>query len=91
MQSSLAAKCALGLGQFMLAAGVLLFASAGSLPVILGMPLALGSLWTVLLSVLLVAALLVRLVDEERYLVEHLPGYAAYCQRARWRLIPWIY
>jgi protein-S-isoprenylcysteine O-methyltransferase Ste14 len=33
----------------------------------------------------------VRLIDEERYLVRHLAGYAEYRERTRYRLIPGLY
>jgi protein-S-isoprenylcysteine O-methyltransferase Ste14 len=38
-----------------------------------------------------VAPLVWRLLDEERYLAEHLPGYADYRARTRYRLIPRIF
>jgi protein-S-isoprenylcysteine O-methyltransferase Ste14 len=38
------------------------------------------------------AAIIVwRLLDEERYLLSHLPGYEAYRQRTRSRLIPHVW
>ena len=52
---------------------------AGTLPILLGLPLGLGSLWALGVCLPLVAALVWRLLDEERYLSEHLPGYADYC------------
>jgi len=51
--------------------------------------LGLGSLWTLLFFALTLPPLLwARLVSEERLLLRELPGYADYCQRVRWRLIP---
>jgi protein-S-isoprenylcysteine O-methyltransferase Ste14 len=32
-----------------------------------------------------------RLLDEERFLRENLPGYADYCRATRFRLIPGIW
>jgi len=32
-----------------------------------------------------------RLLDEERFLIENLPGYADYCRVTRFRLIPRIW
>jgi protein-S-isoprenylcysteine O-methyltransferase Ste14 len=32
-----------------------------------------------------------RLLDEERFLTLNLPGYADYCRRTRYRLIPLIW
>jgi protein-S-isoprenylcysteine O-methyltransferase Ste14 len=54
-------------------------------------PLALGSYWGLLMVVPIFAALAWRLLDEERFLTRNLPGYADYCQRVRFRLIPGIW
>lgn len=54
-------------------------------------PLALGSYWTLLLVVPLVGVLAWRLLDEERFLRHNLPGYAEYCERTRYRLIPGVW
>ncbi|HVN30310.1 MAG TPA: hypothetical protein VMT64_17555 [Candidatus Binataceae bacterium] len=40
---------------------------------------------------LLVAVIVVRLLDEERYLVVNLPGYEAYRRKARSRLLPMVW
>ena len=54
-------------------------------------PLALASLWGLLPAVLFVVAIVIRLLREERYLHENLPGYRAYCARVRFRLIPYVW
>ena len=54
-------------------------------------PLALGSLWSLLLAIPLAAALAWRLLDEERFLKQNLPGYAAYCAQVRYRLVPGVW
>jgi protein-S-isoprenylcysteine O-methyltransferase Ste14 len=64
---------------------------SGLLLVFLGLPLALGSWWGLLIFPLLVAVLIWRLTDEERYLAEHLPGYREYRSRVRSRLIPGVW
>jgi len=64
---------------------------AAALLLVVGMPLALGSSWTLLLIPLITPALAARLLDEERFLAEKLPGYDAYRQRVRWRLIPGLW
>ena len=64
---------------------------AAALVMLLGMPLALGSSWGVLLVLALVPLLIWRLVDEERFLVNHLPGYREYQGRVRYRLLPLIW
>ena len=64
---------------------------AGAFLYLLGMPLALGSYWGLLVLVPTTAALIWRLFDEESLLAKQLPGYAEYRQRTRWRLIPAIF
>ena len=54
----------------------------GALPLMIAMPLALGSYWALLLALAIVPVLAWRLLDEERVLRRDLPGYADYC-RAR--------
>jgi protein-S-isoprenylcysteine O-methyltransferase Ste14 len=54
----------------------------------LGMPLALGSMWALIPAILLCPLLVLRTIWEDRTLREELPGYAAYSQRVRYRLIP---
>lgn len=64
---------------------------AAALPLFFCIPLALGSYWGLLVAIALVPALMWRLLDEERHLVGNLPGYAAYQQETRYRLIPWAW
>jgi len=33
----------------------------------------------------------IRLLDEERFLLEHLAGYDDYCRHVRYRLIPYLW
>lgn len=61
---------------------------SGALLMFAGTPLALGSFWGLIPAALLTAGLVWRLIDEERYLAEHLPGYAAYLRKVRFRLVP---
>ena len=56
-----------------------------------GVPPALGSAWGLLLVPLLALALGIRAVDEERYLVTALAGYADYRARVRWRIVPGLW
>jgi protein-S-isoprenylcysteine O-methyltransferase Ste14 len=63
----------------------------GALPLMLAIPLALGSCWALLLLVPLVPILMWRALDEERVLRRDLPGYAEYCARVRWRLVPGLW
>ena len=64
---------------------------AGAVPMMIGMPLALGSWWGLVPSAFMIAALAWRLTDEERVLVAELPGYEDYRSRVRWRLCPGLY
>jgi protein-S-isoprenylcysteine O-methyltransferase Ste14 len=63
----------------------------GLIVTMLAVPVALGSYVTVPLFVLLVPTLIFRLVHEERTLRQHLRGYAQYCVRTPYRLVPWIW
>jgi protein-S-isoprenylcysteine O-methyltransferase Ste14 len=54
-------------------------------------PLALGSYWALLVAPAFVLLLAWRLIEEERYLKQHLPGYADYCRRVRYRLVPGVW
>jgi protein-S-isoprenylcysteine O-methyltransferase Ste14 len=64
---------------------------SGGVLMILATPLALGSLWAFVCAVLLCGVIAARLLDEERYLSKNLPGYEAYCQKVRCRLIPHVW
>jgi protein-S-isoprenylcysteine O-methyltransferase Ste14 len=64
---------------------------AGSLPLLFGIPLALGSFRGLAPLALMLAALIWRLLDEERVLRKNLPGYAEYQAKVRWRLFPGIF
>jgi protein-S-isoprenylcysteine O-methyltransferase Ste14 len=64
---------------------------ATALVMLLGIPIALGSLWGIFVFVAFVPALLWRLFDEEKFLVKNLPGYREYQARVRYRLIPRVW
>ena len=64
---------------------------ASALVYLIGMPLALGSYWTLIPSALTVLGLVWRLLDEENFLAQNLPGYTEYCTRVRWHLVPLIF
>jgi protein-S-isoprenylcysteine O-methyltransferase Ste14 len=63
----------------------------GALTLLVGMPLALGSLSGVLTIVPITAVIVWRLLDEERFLTKNLPGYAAYERKVKYRLIPSVW
>jgi len=60
----------------------------GTAILMLGMPLALGSYWALLIVIPGVALLCVRILDEESLLIEELAGYRGYMQKVRYRLVP---
>jgi protein-S-isoprenylcysteine O-methyltransferase Ste14 len=64
---------------------------ATALVMLLGIPLALGSWWGLLIVIALVPMLIWRLLDEERFLAANLPGYRDYQGRVRYRLAPLIW
>jgi len=64
---------------------------AAALVMLLGIPIALGSSWGVLIVVAMLPVLIWRLLDEEKFLVTNLPGYAEYQRRVRYRLLPPIW
>jgi protein-S-isoprenylcysteine O-methyltransferase Ste14 len=64
---------------------------AAALIMLLGIPIALGSWWGVLVVFAVLPALVWRLLDEERFLASNLPGYATYQGRVRYRLLPGIW
>jgi protein-S-isoprenylcysteine O-methyltransferase Ste14 len=63
----------------------------GTLFLVIGTPLALGSWWALLLVPLSVPVLYFRIANEEKVLIRGLPGYTEYTQRVRYRLIPYIW
>jgi protein-S-isoprenylcysteine O-methyltransferase Ste14 len=64
---------------------------AAALVMLLGIPLALGSWWGVLIVIAIMPALIWRLTDEERFLLQNLPGYPEYRDRVLYRLLPFVW
>jgi protein-S-isoprenylcysteine O-methyltransferase Ste14 len=64
---------------------------SGGLIMLFGIPPALGSWWGMLVNLPLLAAVIWRLLDEERFLVEKLTGYAEYRESVRYRLVPFVW
>jgi protein-S-isoprenylcysteine O-methyltransferase Ste14 len=62
-----------------------------ALALMLGTPLALGSLWGLIPAALLCTAIVWRLLDEEAYLARNLPGYTDYQHKVRTRLVPGLW
>lgn len=63
----------------------------GALIMLYGIPLALGSWWGLLVNVPMTAAIVWRLLDEERFLMKNLKGYAEYRGHVKYRLIPLVW
>jgi protein-S-isoprenylcysteine O-methyltransferase Ste14 len=57
----------------------------------IGTSLALDSYWGLIPAILTILGLVSRLLDEEKYLAENLPGYTEYCSHVRWHLVPGVF
>ena len=64
---------------------------SGALLLTLAIPIAWGSWWALIVMPLMVPILIWRITDEENFLKAHLEGYARYCDKVRYRLIPGLY
>jgi protein-S-isoprenylcysteine O-methyltransferase Ste14 len=64
---------------------------SGVLVMLLGTPLALASWWGLIAFALMVAVIVIRILDEEKFLLANLPGYAEYLTRVRYRLMPAVW
>ncbi|OBI76403.1 isoprenylcysteine carboxylmethyltransferase family protein [Mycobacterium sp. E740] len=63
----------------------------GSMIMMIGIPLALGSYWGLLTVLLAAVSLSLRIRDEEKMLQEELEGYRDYTQKVRYRLVPCVW
>ena len=57
----------------------------------IGTPLALGSYWGLIAAMLTTFGFVWRLLDEEKLLVQDLPGYTEYCAKVHWHLVPGVF
>ncbi len=64
---------------------------SGAFVLLIGTPLALGSWWGLLIVPLFVPLFVWRILNEEEVLARDLPGYTAYQQQVRYRLIPFVW
>ena len=64
---------------------------SATLLLFLAMPLVLGSWYALVPMAFYPAIIIVRLLDEEKLLTRELPGYEAYKQKVKYRLIPFIW
>jgi len=63
----------------------------GVLIMFLPTPIALGSYWGLIPFALFPVSLVLRILNEEKVLSDNLEGYKEYCQKTRYRLIPFIW
>jgi protein-S-isoprenylcysteine O-methyltransferase Ste14 len=63
----------------------------GAMVMLIGVPLALGSFWALLIDVLYVILFAARIFDEEKALTEELTGYREYIEKVRSRLVPGVW
>lgn len=63
----------------------------GTLIMMVGTPLALGSYWGLLAIVAALPALVTRIDDEEKMLRQELDGYNEYTQKVHYRLVPYVW
>ena len=64
---------------------------AGNMLALLGIVLALSSLWTLIPAAAALVIAVIRTTLEDRTLQEELPGYKEYARRVRYRWFPGIY
>ncbi len=63
----------------------------GALVMLVGVPLALGSLWGLVALIPMTVVLVARLLDEEKFLARNLAGYCEYQSKVRYHLLPLIW
>jgi protein-S-isoprenylcysteine O-methyltransferase Ste14 len=64
---------------------------AGAFIMLFGVPLSLGSWWGLLPVLPMIVVIVVRLLEEEKFLVKNLAGYEEYCNKVKYRIIPFIW
>jgi protein-S-isoprenylcysteine O-methyltransferase Ste14 len=63
----------------------------GAIIMLIGVPLALGSLWGLLAVALMAMVIIFRLLNEERFLTKNLIGYAEYQNKIKYRILPFVW
>ena len=63
----------------------------GNVILMIGVPLALGSYWGLLIVIAGLAVLALRINDEEALLAQQLAGYREYMQKVHYRLVPYVW
>lgn len=63
----------------------------GALIMIFGTPIALGSWWGIIACIVITITIIVRILEEEKFLTKNLHGYSGYQKKVKYRLIPFIW
>ena len=63
----------------------------GTILMMIGIPLALGSYWALVIVIPGPLVLAVRILDEEKMLEHELKGYREYIQKVHYRLVPYVW
>ncbi len=63
----------------------------GAFILLLFTPPALGSYYGLLPVLVLIAVIIYRAIDEENELKQNLIGYEEYCQKVKYRLVPFVF
>jgi protein-S-isoprenylcysteine O-methyltransferase Ste14 len=63
----------------------------GNVIMVIGIPLALGSWWGLVVLAITIPVLAWRILDEEKLLEKDLTGYKEYEQKVRYRLVPYLW
>ena len=64
---------------------------SGALIMLFGVPLALGSWWGLLMVIPITIVIVWRLLEEEKFLAQSLPGYSEYRTKVTYRLVPLVW
>jgi len=64
---------------------------AGATLLFISAPLLLGSVYGLIMGLVLIITIAIRSLGEEAMLKQELPGYREYMQKVKWRLIPFIF
>ena len=64
---------------------------AGALLLFVAGPLLLGSVWGLIVSLILIVTIAVRSIGEEAMLKQELEGYSDYMRRVKWRMILFVF
>jgi protein-S-isoprenylcysteine O-methyltransferase Ste14 len=64
---------------------------SGAILMMLATPIALGSYWALFGVIPLIWVIILRLLEEEKFLLKNLPGYEDYCRKVIFHIIPFVW